>query len=143
MVIPNKGISVPLSELTHRFKEKKLKKMNNSLEGHVNINIIYHEEIKILEDQLDKETLTILNNMGIKDHKVPIYFSHKMPDYLSSYSEIYIGFTLQPPYSLIPLINNSKDYYNKSILRQIRNKEDVDDYTRDAPCPPSPYKVKV
>ena len=140
MILPGKEITVPLSELSHRFKEAKLKKMNNSLKGHVNINIIYHEEMKILKDQLDKETLTILNNMEIKDHKVPIYFSYKMPDYLSSYSEIYIGFTLQPPYSLIPLVNNSKEYYNKTILKKIRSKEDVEDYTRDAPCPPAPYK---
>ena len=96
--------------------------------------------MKILKELINSETINVLNDMGIQDYKIPIYFSHKMPDYLSSYSEIYIGFRLEPTYKIIPLINNTEHIYNEKLLDDINNKEDIEDYTRETPLPQSPYK---
>ena len=78
--------------------------------------------------------------VSIKGNKISMYFSHKMPDYISVYSEIYMGFTLKEPYDIIPLINNCDPWYNKALLSRIHNIDDLEDFTRETPCPPSPYK---
>ena len=140
MIIPGKEIIVPMKELIHAFDEKKLMEINNKLKGRVNMNIVYSNVILTLKELLDSASLNELEKMGIRDHKIPIYFSHKMPDDLSSYGDIYIGFTLKEPYDVIPLINNSEKYYNKDLLDYIKTKEDIEDYVKDAPFPRPPYK---
>ena len=140
MIIPDKDIIVPINELIHSFDESKLMRINNKLKGRVEMNIVYSDIMLTLKELLDTNSLSQLEKMGIRDHKIPIYFSHKMPDNLSSYSEIYIGFTLEEPCDIIPLINNSEKYYNKSLLKYIKTKEDVGNYTKDAPFPSPPYR---
>lgn len=138
LLSPDGKLKVPLEKLPIRFQDFDV--VNNVIRNNTELTIIYGESMKTLAESLSGDVLNTLEYMGIKDYKIPIYFSHKMPDFLSSYSEIYIGFTLHPPYQIIPLINNCEQYYNQELLDRVHTLEDIEDITRDAPCPVSPYK---
>jgi hypothetical protein len=137
---PDKVISVPLNELPLRFPIEEFKVINNRILENTSLKIIYGELMLPLDKILSPDVIATLEHMGIKKFKIPIYFAHKVPDFLSTYSEIYIGFTLKPPCKIIPLINNCEEYYNDNLLKTIKTIEDIEDITRDAPCPRPPYK---
>ena len=139
-LVPEDLPTVPLDELTQIHDLQTIMATNQRFKGHITLNIIYYEQMRSLKELVDEKTLKTLEGLGISDRKIPIYFVHKMPDYISSYSEIYMGFTLKEPYEIIPLITNSEEYYNNFLLREVENRDDIEDLSRDAPCPPSPYK---
>lgn len=121
-IVPQERLSeVPLDELTQIHDLPTILSSNRVFKEKVVFNVIYHERMRKLRDSIDDEgTTVVLERMGIPDYKTPIYFAHKMPDYISSYSEVYMGFTLRPPYDIIPLINNCEAYYNRSLLKRVR-----------------------
>ena len=133
-------LNVPMEELPLRSSSEKTEHRNDILKKYCKMKMIYSEYMQNMEELMLKENINTLEKMGINTNRIPIYFVHKMPDYISVPSEIYIGFTLKQPYDIIPLIKNCEKYYNKSILKGIETQEDIFDVTRDAPCPVSPYR---
>ena len=129
-------LHVPIDELPINANDPRI----DIFKKRVQFEMIYYQKIHTLDELLDTNTISILDRLGIKSYKMPFYFSHKLPDYLSSYSEIYIGFTLKEAYDIIPLMNNCQECYNTSLLSNIEDIEDIYDITREAPCPPPPYR---
>ena len=134
---------IPLEHLPLKFPLNEVQRRNNLLKVNVNLKMIYAEYMKTLEELIsyDYDIINTLKSMNMRTDKIPIYFCHKMPDYISVYSEIYMGFTLEPPYEMIPLINNCEIYYNDDVAKRMRNYEDIIDLSRDPPCPPPPYRI--
>lgn len=135
-IYPINNFHIPIEELPIDPNDPRI----DIFKEHVKLRMIYYQKIQTLNELLDTNTISILDELGIKSYKMPFYFAHKLPDYLSTYSEIYIGFTLKEPYDIIPLMNNCEGCYNRSLLKNIRDIEDIYDITREAPCPPPPYR---
>lgn len=114
----------------------------------VDLQVIYSEKIyladMLIENKDDAKLVT-----DIFGNRYPIYFAHKMPDYLSSYPGVYAGYI--PPCGegdsksqVIPFVQGCEDQYKHAYAGVNTPSFEIfssfDSRTTLNVCPKAPYK---